>query len=147
MSALQWKAALVKQPMTIIYTKLREFAVMRLKTIHVISPRSFVQEVVKGQRASDYFLRGCLTISMLSWIENQHLPTASNLCKQQAFSKCFYRTVVQKSDVIILERRQFHLLDNSQADNNIWELWHSQQTEMWPNSLINAFRKAVSFAL
>lgn len=46
-----------------------------------------------------------------------------------------------------LESRQFHLLDNNQADNNIQELWHFQQREMWPNSLINTFRKAVSFAL
>lgn len=45
------------------------------------------------------------------------------------------------------ESRQFHLLGNNQADSNIQELWHFQQTEMWPNSLINAFRKAVSFAL
>lgn len=39
--------------MTIIYTKLTEFAVMHLKAIHVISPRGFVQEVVKGHHASD----------------------------------------------------------------------------------------------
>lgn len=45
MSALQWKANLVKQSMTIIYTKQTcdVFEVMYLKTIHVISPRSFVQ--------------------------------------------------------------------------------------------------------
>lgn len=53
MSAPQWKAILVKQSMTIIYTKLTEFAVMHLKTIHVVSTRGFVQEVVKGQHASD----------------------------------------------------------------------------------------------
>lgn len=53
MSAPQWKATLVKQPMTIIYAKLIEFAVMHLKTIHVISPKGFVQEAVKGQHASD----------------------------------------------------------------------------------------------
>lgn len=54
MSALQWKANLVKQSMAIIYTKLScdVFEGMYLKTIRVISPRSFVQEVVKGH-ASD----------------------------------------------------------------------------------------------
>lgn len=53
MSAPQWKATLAKQSVTLIYTKLIEFAVMHLKTIDVISPRGFVQEVVKGQHASD----------------------------------------------------------------------------------------------
>lgn len=55
--------------------------------------------------------------------------------------------MVQKSGATILESRHFHLLDSDQADNNIQELWYFQQTQVWPNSLINAFRKAVSFAL
>lgn len=52
-SVPQWKATLVKQSTTIIYTKLTEFALMHLKTIHVISPRRFTQEVAKEQNVSD----------------------------------------------------------------------------------------------
>lgn len=52
-SAPQWKVTLVKRSMTIIYTKLTEFALICLKIVHVISPRSFAQEVAEGQRASD----------------------------------------------------------------------------------------------
>jgi len=54
MSAPQWKATLVKQFITIIiYTKLTDFALTHLKTIHVISPGNFAQQVAKGQHAHD----------------------------------------------------------------------------------------------
>lgn len=52
-SAPQWKATLVKRSMTIIYTKLMEFALICLKNIHMMSPRSLAQELVKGRHASD----------------------------------------------------------------------------------------------